>query len=84
MKWSTNGLNHLFVKSSFTNQSSSLKMIDRWNVHMFVRLQISFWNTSSENTGDWNTSYKNTSFRNTADWNTSYSGFLLVHAYLRS
>ena len=45
--------NHLFVKCSFTNQSSSLKMIDRWNVHMFVRLQISFWNTSSRNTGDW-------------------------------
>ena len=39
MKWSTNGLNHLFVKSSFTNQSSSLKMIDPWNVRMFVRLQ---------------------------------------------
>ena len=31
--------NKLFVKCSFTNQSSSLKMIDRWNVRMFVRLQ---------------------------------------------
>ena len=62
MKWSTNGLNHLFVKSSFTNQSSSLKMIDCWNVRMFVRIQLFFWNTSSRNTGNWKTSYKNTSF----------------------
>ena len=59
--------NKLFVKCSFTNQSSSLKLIDCSNDSMFVCLQISFWNTCSRNTGDWNTSYKNTSF-----WNSSY------------
>ena len=29
----------IYVKCSFTNQSYSLKMIDRWNVRMFVHLQ---------------------------------------------
>ena len=52
----------IYVKCSFTNQSSSLKMIDCWNVRMFVRIQLFFWNTSSRNTGNWKTSYKNISF----------------------
>ena len=37
----------LIVKCSFTTQSSSLKMIDRWNVRMFVHLQP-FWTLAPE------------------------------------
>ena len=80
--------NKLFVKCSFTNQSSSLKLIDCSNVSMFVRLQISFWNTCSRNTGDWNTSYKNTSFwntsfRNTCNWNTELIFVTNITNYIR-
>ena len=60
--------NKLMVKCSFTNLH--LKLIDCSNVSMFVRLQISFWNNCSRNTGNWNTSFWNTSFRNTCNWNT--------------
>ena len=80
--------NKLFVKCSFTNQSSSLKLIDCSNDSMFVCLQISFWNTCSRNTGDWNTSYKNTSFwntsfRNTCNWNTELIFVTNITNYIR-